>query len=122
MKVLLVTEKCNPHASQRDGGARLVDTMQKALGEALKIMQFGPEMESSATWRFDYPFDKPNRFERRLAHAHFIGKKVQEVQKQFTHIIFVHVSMQFGLVDFPPFFSIEFKIKASSSPKARWFF
>ena len=101
MKVLLVTEKCNPNACQRDGGARLVDTIQKALGDALRIMQFGPEMEPSATWRFDYPFDNPNRFERRLEHARFIGKKVQEVQEHFTHIIFVHVSMQFGLVDFP---------------------
>lgn len=64
-------------------------------------MQFGPEIGSSATWRFDYPFDLPNRFERRLANASFIAEHVKAVEHSFTHVIFVHVSMQFGLVNLP---------------------
>jgi glycosyltransferase involved in cell wall biosynthesis len=98
MKVLLVTEKCNPIQNQRDGGARLVETFKKAFGNSLSIMQFGPFMDNSATWSFEYPFDTPNRFEKRLMNADFIIEQVKIVEQNFTHIIFVHISMQFGLV------------------------
>jgi glycosyltransferase involved in cell wall biosynthesis len=101
VKILLITEKCSPDETQRDGGARLVDTMKRAFGDSLSIMQFGPETDSSATWRFDYPFDLTNRFERRLANAHFVAEQVKAVEQSFTHVIFVHVSMQFGLVNLP---------------------
>jgi glycosyltransferase involved in cell wall biosynthesis len=101
MNILLITEKCGPTETQRDGGARLVETLQRAFGESLKVMQFGPKADSSATWHFDYPFNLPNRFERRLANAHFIVEKINSVENDFTHVIFSHVSMQFGLVDLP---------------------
>ena len=101
MNILLVTEKCGPTETQRDGGARLVETLQRAFGESLKIMQFGPKADSSATWHFDYPSHLPNRFERRLANAHFIAEKVKAVENNFTHVVFSHVSMQFGLVNLP---------------------
>ncbi|WP_032113945.1 glycosyltransferase [Candidatus Paracaedibacter symbiosus] len=101
MKILLITEKCNPSETQRDGGARVVDTLQQAFDSSLSIMQFGAQTDSSATWSFNYPFNSNNRFERRIANASFIAEKIKEVEHLFTHLIFIHVSMQFGLVSLP---------------------
>lgn len=101
MRTLLITEKCNPSETQRDGGARVVDTLQQAFGSSLSIMQFGTQIDSSATWSFCYPFDSNNRFERRIANATFIAEKIKEVENLFTHVIFIHVSMQFGLARLP---------------------
>lgn len=101
MKILLVTEKCSQNENERDGGARLVETIQKALGGSLSIMQFGPTADPSATWHFDYPSNIANRFERRLMNASFIAEQVKCVEKSFTHVIFIHVSMQFGFIDIP---------------------
>ncbi len=101
MKVLLVTEKCSPDMAQRDGGARLVSTLRRELKSSLSIMQFGGEREESVRWHFHYPNNSSNRFIRRLTNADFIGEKVKEVEKEFTHIIFAHISMQFGQVNFP---------------------
>jgi glycosyltransferase involved in cell wall biosynthesis len=101
MKLLLVTEKCGPTENQRDGGARLVETLQKVFGDSLNVMQFGSNADPSATWHFNYPINLPNRFERRLVNARFIIEQVKTVENNFTHIIFSHISMQFGLVDVP---------------------
>ncbi len=101
MRILLITEKCSPKETQRDGGARLVDTLKRAFGDSLSIMQFGPETDSSAERSFPYPYNLPNRFERRLANAEFIMRQVKAVEHAFTHLIFVHISMQFGLVHLP---------------------
>ena len=101
MKILLVTEKCGPTENQRDGGARLVETLQKVFGDSLNVMQFGSNADPSATWHFNYPINLPNRFERRLANARFIIEQVKTIENNFTHIIFSHISMQFGLVDVP---------------------
>jgi len=102
VKVLLVTEKCSPKKNERDGGARLVNTMKSSFGDALSIMQFGKEIDSSsATWCFEYPFDLKNRFERRIVNANFIAKKIKAVEQNFTHVIFIHISMQFGLINLP---------------------
>ena len=101
MKILMVTEKCNPLDAQRDGGARLVDTLRRTFEKDLSIMQFSPQSNSFAAWNFDYPFNLPNRFDRRLANANFIAQQVKTVEEQFTHIIFIHISMSFGLSDFP---------------------
>ncbi len=98
---LLVTEKCGPQESQRDGGARLVASLQRALGSNLKIMQFGPQADPSSTWHFKYPYHHANRFERRLANAEFILTQVKAVENLFTHVVFSHVSMQFGLTKIP---------------------
>ncbi|MCE5317904.1 MAG: glycosyltransferase [Parachlamydia sp.] len=101
MRMLIVTEKCSPELSQRDGGSRLVETLRRSLGNSLDIMQFGMEIGTSATWRFDYPFHSPNRFERRLANARFIAEQVKHVENDYTHVLFIHLSMQFGLVELP---------------------
>ena len=73
MKILLVTEKFSPDNTQRDGGARLVDTLKQGFKNRLSIMQFGGQTNSSATWSFDYPVNVDNRFEKRLANAEFIA-------------------------------------------------
>ena len=101
IKILLVTEKYNPVETQRDGGARLVTTLKQAFGNNLQIMQFGKNYNDKATFCFNYPFASSNRFKRRLANAHFIVEKIKSVEKYFTHVIFIHLSMQFGLVDIP---------------------
>lgn len=101
MRMLVVTEKCSPEPSQRDGGARLVESLRMSLGSSLCIMQFGQEGGAHATWRFDYPFWVADRFERRLANAPFVAEKVKEVEKEFTHVLFIHISMQFGLTALP---------------------
>lgn len=99
MKILLVTEKHEPKSSERDGGARVVNTLEKTFGNALSIMQFGSKSNSIATWSFDYPVDLANRFEKRIANAKFIAKQIKKVEKDFTHIFFVHISMQFSIID-----------------------
>jgi glycosyltransferase involved in cell wall biosynthesis len=104
--ILLVTEKCNPDNFQRDGGARLVATLKKVFNSSLKIMQFGSQIGDEADWHFRYPSDLANRFDRRIANAEFIAQKVKSVESHsidviFTDVIFVHVSMQFGLTKVP---------------------
>jgi glycosyltransferase involved in cell wall biosynthesis len=101
MKILVVTEKCSPIKSQRDGGARLVETIQRSFGHSVSILQFSQSENSSATWQFDYPIDHCDRFERRLANANFIAEKVKALEEGFTHVVFIHLSMQFGLVNTP---------------------
>ena len=99
MKILLVTEKYEPEASKRDGGARIVTTLKKSFGDILSIMQFGSSSNDTGTWDFDYHTILPDRFEQRLANAEFIAQQIKKVEKEFTHIIFIHISMQFGIVD-----------------------
>lgn len=101
MKLLLVTEKLSPNATHRDGGARLIDTLIRSFKRSITIMQFGGQPHSKATWQFDYPVDLNNRFEQRISNAVFIARKVKAVEQQFTHIAFIHISMQFGFVDIP---------------------
>lgn len=97
MRILLVTEKYNPDETQRDGGARLVATLKKSFGNKLEIMQFdGEKKYLNDGWSFKYPINPVNRFERRIANADFIAKQINFVAHNFTHIIFVHISMQFG--------------------------
>lgn len=99
MKILLVTEKHDPESSKRDGGSRVVNTLKESFGDVLSIMQFGSKSNPVATWNFDYPVDLPNRFEKRIINAKFIAKQIKKVEKDFTHIFFVHISMQFGITD-----------------------
>ena len=99
MKILLVTEKYEPEDSKRDGGSRVVTTLKESFGDILSIMQFGTKCNSSATWNFNYPIVLHNRFEQRIANAKFITQQIQNVEKDFTHIFFVHISMQFSIVD-----------------------
>lgn len=101
MKILLVTEKNNPSNDQRDGGARLVETIKKIFGDNLKILQFGEYAEDDNPWYCKYPIKLDNRFESRIANRLFIVEQINRVEFDFTHIIFIHISMQFGLVDIP---------------------
>ncbi len=101
MQILIVTEKCTSNETQRDGGARVVETLQRIFPDCLSVMQFGPKASPLATWHFDYPFNLENRFENRVANARYIARKVKDFEKKFTHVIFIHISMQFGLVDVP---------------------
>lgn len=101
MKILLVTEKCSQSVAERDGGARVVETMQRVFGNSLSIMQFGAKGDLSATWCFNYPYHLADRFERRLVNASFIAEQVKAVEESFTHVVFIHVSMQFGLTHLP---------------------
>ena len=100
MRILVVTEKCEPAAELRDGGARLVTSLRRAFGEALEVMQFDDGQApsgSDARWRRVYPSTAGDRFVRRLARADFVTSCVAEVAHRFTHVLFVHVSMAFGL-------------------------
>lgn len=99
MKILLITEKYEPETPKRDGGAKIVSSLKESFGNILTIMQFGSKSYSGAMWNFDYPIVLPNRFEQRLANAKFIAEQIKRVEKDFTHLFFVHISMQFGIID-----------------------
>lgn len=104
MRALIVTEKLGAPPEQRDGGARLIASLRRCLGDAAEVMQFddgeAPESEG-ARWRFRYPARGGNRFARRLARADFVAARVREVAAAYSHVLFVHASMQFGFGDAP---------------------
>jgi|GEM_PF-2412128 len=101
MRLLVVTEKCGPEEARRDGGARLVQSIQRTFGASASVMQFGGCSDASARWHHRYPAGSSNRFLARLEHAPFIADRVREVATDFTHVVFVHVSMQFGFAEGP---------------------
>jgi glycosyltransferase involved in cell wall biosynthesis len=104
MRLLLVTEKCDPTAEQRDGGARLVASLSGAFGDAVDVLQFDTEAMETGTgtrWRRRYPVSSRDRFQRRLANADYIAQQVRAVADGFTHVLFVHTSMQFGFGEEP---------------------
>jgi hypothetical protein len=101
MRLLVVTEKCGPAEGRRDGGARLVQSIQRTFGASASVMQFGGTSDASARWHHRYPEGSSNRFLARLENAPFIADRVRKATKDFTHVVFVHVSMQFGFVEGP---------------------
>lgn len=101
MRLLVVTEKCGPEEARRDGGARLVESIQRTFSVSASVMQFGARSDASARWHHPYPKAASNRFLARLQDAPFIADRVREVAQDFTHVVFVHVSMQFGFVQAP---------------------
>lgn len=104
MRLLLVTEKSCPTESQRDGGARLVDSLQRCFGETIDILQFDIRSngaDESSAWRHIYPEVRADRFTRRIANSAFVADRVRAVAGDYTHVLFVHASMGFGLCD-PP--------------------
>ncbi len=101
MRLLVVTEKCGPEEARRDGGARLVQSIQRTFGASASVMQFGGRSDASARWHNHYPEGSSNRFLARLQNGPFIADRVREVAQDFTHVVFVHVSMQFGFVEAP---------------------
>lgn len=127
MKILLITEKFNPDESQRDGGSRLINTLKKNFGESLKILQFAHTTGLDGKGIFKYPSKLIDRFERRIANADFIAQKIKEVMHEATHIIFVHISMQFGIkklqlpshiqiLTFPMFLTPSYKASGENVP------
>ncbi|HET7230036.1 MAG TPA: glycosyltransferase [Longimicrobium sp.] len=101
MRLLVVTEKCGPEEARRDGGARLVQSIQRTFGASASVMQFGGRSDASARWHHHYPKGSSNRFLARLQNAPLIADRVREVAQDFTHVVFVHVSMQFGFAEAP---------------------
>jgi glycosyltransferase involved in cell wall biosynthesis len=101
MRLLVVTEKCGPEEARRDGGARLVQSIQRTFSASASVMQFGSRSDASARWHHRYPEGSSNRFLARLQNAPFIADRVREVAQDFTHVVFVHVSMQFGFAEAP---------------------
>jgi hypothetical protein len=101
MRLLVVTEKCGPEEVRRDGGARLVQSIQRTFGASASVMQFGDRSDASARWHHRYPEGSSNRFLARLQKPPFIADRVRDVAGDFTHVVFVHVSMQFGFAERP---------------------
>ena len=100
MKILLVTEKNMPEREQRDGGFQLVKTLKQIFKNKIEVMQFGTKEDTSS---YVYPFSHSNRFQRRLLNADFIQEKIIEKLERFnfTHVFYIHISMQFGIVKTP---------------------
>jgi len=96
MNVLLITDKFSQNNNFKDGGTRVVKSLLKAFNNNISVMQFGGEQNSLANWHFDYKVSIPNRFEHRIANAYYIAEKVKMVEHNFTHLIFLHIAMQFG--------------------------
>ena len=127
MRLLVVTEKCGPEEARRDGGARLVQSIQRTFGASASVMQFGARSDSSARWHHRYPEGSPHRFLARLQNAPFIADRVREVARDFTHVVFVHVSMQFGFVEasldgvtswtFPMFLTPSYRASGETVPE-----
>ncbi len=107
MRALIVTEKCGPDPTQRDGGARLVASLQRSLKGMTDVIQFDDEGAArstggvGATWRHRYPPSTGDRFARRISSAAFVAARVREIAHRYTHLLFVHVSMQFGFAGEP---------------------
>lgn len=101
MKLLVVTEKCGPEEAQRDGGARVVATLQRTFGRDVAVAQFGERADAAARWHFRYPAMGGDRFARRLRNATFVADRVRDIALDFTDVLFVHASMQFGLAGAP---------------------
>lgn len=98
-KFLIVTEKHEPAAHLRDGGARVVSSLLNMLGEDADIIQFGDANVRAGLGRIAYPFEHPNRFRRRLLNADWIASQVSAAAVGCTDVIFVHASMLFGITE-----------------------
>ncbi|HET6993100.1 MAG TPA: glycosyltransferase, partial [Bacteroidia bacterium] len=101
-RFLVVTEKHIPPPHEFDGGARLINSLRKVLGDSMDVIQFDIDYlrnDGKTKMRFQYPYKESNRFLRRISNAPFIAEKVLEVSNQYSDILFVHVSMQFGFIE-----------------------
>lgn len=94
-QVLIVTEKHAAPESQRDGGARLVETLRRNFGKSASILQLGSKASDGDGE--EYPHWHPDRFVRRLLNASWISERVARASVDRTHLVFVHTSMLFGL-------------------------
>ncbi len=105
MKILLVTEKHHPTIEQRDGGFQLVKTLEQIFKNQIEVMQFSTQQFKDDPHALIYPFSHADRFQRRILNADFVQEKVIEKlgspKSDFTHIFYIHISMQFGIVKRP---------------------
>jgi glycosyltransferase involved in cell wall biosynthesis len=102
MRLLLVTEKSAAPHNQRDGGARLVSTLRRHLGEQLDVLQLDPHgtpaaPDDAVLLRATYPPGSSDRFERRLQHAAFVADLIAHHGESYDKVILVHASLAFGL-------------------------
>ena len=131
MRLLLVTEKFDAEPEQRDGGARLVASLVRAFGGDMDVLQFDLAHDPPrppSVWRRRYPHHHPDRFERRLRNADFVAEQVRTLAPQYSHVLFVHVSMQFGFAEaplegprvwtFPMFLTPSYKASGEGAPAA----
>jgi glycosyltransferase involved in cell wall biosynthesis len=95
-KFLIVTEKHAPSAHQRDGGARVVQSLLKSLGENATILQFSDDAMDVGLERLRYPHQHADRFQRRLLNAEWVATQVSLAARDVTDVVFVHISMCFG--------------------------
>jgi glycosyltransferase involved in cell wall biosynthesis len=100
MNVLLITDQFSQNNNFKDDKTRIIKSLLEAFGNNLSIMQFGEEQNSLANWHFDYKVSILNRFEHRIANAYYIAEKIKMVEHNFTHLIFLHIAMQFGFSKF----------------------
>lgn len=97
-KILVVTEKSEASAHLRDGGAMVIQTLKKTFGECLDIVQFDEVNTNPSDLRYTYPIAHPNRFIRRMLNSEWVAEKVTNLAKGYSHVVFVHVSMLFGIM------------------------
>lgn len=102
MRLLLVTEKSAAPREQRDGGARLISTLLRHLGDELDVLQLDPhgaadQNSAAVPWRVAYPQGSPDRFERRLQHTDFVAEQIAAHSSGYDQVILVHASLAFGL-------------------------
>ena len=94
-RFLLVTEKHRPNQDFRDGGFKLVQSLKHVLGDQVDIIQFHSDYNNEHTG-YALPYNRPNRFRRRLLNAGFIAETVKRESNNYSDLIFIHVSMLFG--------------------------
>jgi glycosyltransferase involved in cell wall biosynthesis/hydroxymethylpyrimidine pyrophosphatase-like HAD family hydrolase len=96
-RFLIITEKYEPDINGRDGGYFLVETLTKLLAGQVDIIQFGTQPTTNNSKYYTYPITNSNRFTQRIENRGFVAGKVMELMDGYTDLIFVHVSLLFGL-------------------------
>lgn len=97
-KILVVTEKNEASSHLRDGGAMVIQTLKKTFGECLDVVQFDEVNTKPSKLRYTYPIAHPNRFIRRMLNSEWVAEKVTNSAKGYSHVIFIHISMLFGII------------------------
>jgi glycosyltransferase involved in cell wall biosynthesis/hydroxymethylpyrimidine pyrophosphatase-like HAD family hydrolase len=97
-KILVITEKSEASTHLRDGGAMVIQTLKNVFGDNLDIVQFDEVSHHSKSNHFTYPISHPNRFVRRILNSDWVAEKVSNLAQGYSHVIFIHVSMLFGVI------------------------
>ena len=126
-RFLIITEKHGTSDHLRDGGAQVVDSLISMLGDDASVIQFGDTNGVEHARRLAYPIDHPDRFHRRLLNADWVAQQVALAAEDFTDVIFVHVSMLFGVKDgmigdkriwlLPMFLGLSYRLAGETPPE-----